>query len=201
MPKKNIFNVERIANCSMAKATAELSKAYPKANVLSITQSGNRFVAKLAFDEEPLMDDPAPAVDDLEVGMEDDLGMGDAMEGEGDDGLEGMLAEVSEKLDKVMDALGVTEGDDEGDDLDADLGDAGDLGEDPLPSPVEEDQTNVFASKIAGRRHFTATCRAEESTSDFQIVKDAAKMFPDHDVVQIERDGENVKLLMRHVQR
>jgi hypothetical protein len=153
-------------------------------------KSKDQYVAKLASDD-PFAEDPAgpeetaspvdePADEDpFASDDEDELG-------------KVSLEEVAEKLDKVLEALGVSE---DPEMPEVELG--ADPAPEPLPEPVADESKGVFASKIAGRKHFTASCRAKADVSDFQIVKDAAAKFPQHSVVSIERDGESVKLLMR----
>lgn len=202
---KTFENIQRVANVTMAEAIAEISEKFPDAEVVSCIQRGNMYVAKIAMDDAPFAAPPAPndpkepepaePVDDA-VG---DLGDEDASE---DKHIEKRLDKMEHLLHEVAKAVGV--GGDEhghedkpGDDV------VVDTPEEPLPPPVEENKNpaGVFAAKVAGRKHFTATRVADDAT-DFQIAKEAAALFPEHEVVQVDRTSKADEglqlLLMRH---
>lgn len=199
MSKKYFENIQRQANVSIAVAATELATSFPNAEVVSLVRKGNMFLAKLAsdnpFEEEEDAGVPDVSVDAPEADLEEDPFASDE---ESEGGLEEKVEKLQGMLEKVMDALGVSDDEDAEGEVPEGEGPVDLAPEDPLPEPAKDEPAGVFASKVAGRRHFTATCRANPDASDFQIVKDASVNFPDHEVLKISRDGENVKLLMRH---
>jgi hypothetical protein len=183
--------VERAATVSERVAIDELLKAYPGARLASFTREGKVYVAQIrvaapdfppAPAKDPLLDAPAPA-DDFGADLGDDLAEADP--------LEAQVAELTDLVRQIADAVGVTDEDP--------LGDAdGEVEEIPLDDDAEaeaipaEDSDPKFAkhqdyAKVASRSAFQLEREDASALSNVALIREATSQFPGFRVAKLDR--------------
>lgn len=172
---------------ALRQLKAHLRKQRRKGRITAFTQRGSNFVAKVAFEDDVVdLGEPAESFDDIDPMDEAPVG----------DPVEERLDALEEKLDRILDAV-APEGDLDPEDevvLDEPM-------DDDLPPPVEEDPVDgILASKVAGRRHFTAKRVKEAGVTLSSLIREASQNFPQYEVLKVDssQDKDNFLILMQH---
>lgn len=189
-PKKRRIvtkRVERAANVPERQAIDELLKRYPNSRLASFERKGKAYVAQIKVSEfieeapaeDPMLDAPVDPLDDFADELDEPAG----------DPVEAQLAELTDLVHQIADAVGVSEDPLDGVDVVEEVPLEDDLDAEPVPA---EDSDPKFArhadyQKVASRASFRLEREDAGALSNVDLVREATSQFPGFRVAKLDR--------------